>query len=441
MIFPRPISRASVLVAATMSLAGCDSVTGGGGGDGPRFDTPLQLPVMGLGAVTERVTSELTVRGSWAYTGTHRDAARAPGNAIKVWNVAGAQPVLVDSVIVPLPPEPTSTGIHADVGRDDDDGHEPASEPSTDRIGDVQVSDDGALLVAATEGGPGSILVYSLANPAKPALLARFANTDTGPGVHTAQVARVNGRLYAFLSIDPRVSTATPARLVIVDLANPASPQMVMSREMGRPFQHDVFVRDGILFTALWHDGVGIWDIGGGNRGGSVANPVLLSRLETATGYVHNVLWLRDPRNGEKRWLFLGEEHPTPEGYRGDVHVVDAADLANPHEVAFFHVEGAGSHNFSADEGNGILYAAFYNAGVRALDVRGDLSRCEAAARAPDGRCDLGLMHREAARGLNTAAQTNGRAVMVWGVQYEDGVLYASDIFGGLWKLDASAVR
>ncbi|HEX9936488.1 MAG TPA: hypothetical protein VGB15_05175, partial [Longimicrobium sp.] len=108
-----------------------------------------------------------------------------------------------------------------------------------------------------------------------------------------------------------------------------------------------------------------------------------------------------------------------------------------PREVAFFRVEGAGSHNFSADEPNGILYAAFYNAGVRALDVRGDLSACAASARVPDGRCDLGLTQREAARGLNAT----GRDVLVWGVEYENGVLYASDMRGGLWKMDASAVR
>jgi len=395
------------------------------------------MPVLGFGLVSERVTSELTVRGSWAYTGTHRDTTRAPGNAIKVWNVAGAQPVLVDSVIVPLPPAEPALRIHPEwAHHDEEDGA-----TSTDRIGDVQVSDDGALLVAATEGGPGSILVYSLANPAKPALLSRFANEETEPGVHTAEVARVNGHLYGFLSIDPRPSTSTPPRLMIVDLADPAHPQQVMSRVMGRPYQHDVFVRDGILFTALWHDGVGIWDIGGGGRGGSVANPVLISRLELASGFVHNLLWLRDPRTGEKRWLFVGEEHPTQEGYRGDLHVVDAADLANPREVAFFHVEGAGSHNYSVDEENGILYAAFYTGGVRALDVRGDLSACDAGDRAPDGRCDLGRMHHEAARGLNGSAHTNGRAVMIWGVQYVGGALYASDIWGGLWKLDASAVR
>lgn len=435
MIKPRSFSRASLALVLTAALAGCDSVTGdgdggGGGGDGARFSSPLEMPVLGFGPVPERTTSELAVRGSWAYTGTHRDTTRAPGNAIKVWNVAGAQPVLVDSVIVPVPPE------HLPHFHDEETGA-----TSTDRIGDVQVSDDGALLVAATEGGPGSILVYSLANPAKPALLSRFADEETEPGVHTAKLARVNGHLYGFLSIDPRGSTATPARLMIVDLADPANPHTVFSREMGRPYQHDVFVRDGILFTALWHDGVGIWDIGGGGRGGSVAAPVLISRLELASGYVHNILWLRDPRNGEKRWLLVGEERPTQEGYRGDVHVVDAADLAHPHEVAFFHVEGSGSHNFSADEANGILYAAFYYAGVRALDVRGDLSACTDAARAPDGRCDLGRMHREAARGLDSPARTGGRAVMVWGVQYVNGMLYASDIWGGLWKLDASAVR
>ncbi|HEU4560525.1 MAG TPA: hypothetical protein VFS20_21925 [Longimicrobium sp.] len=446
MIRPRFIPRVSTLLVLSTIAAGCDSNPSGGGGgggggggnNGPRFTTPLQLPTLGLGPVDERVTSELTVRGTWAYTGTHKDA-RGPGNAIKVWNVAGPQPVLVDSVIIPIPPEPSGLRAHAHPGHEEGDEHEHAAGP--DRIGDIQVSDDGALLVVATEGGAGSILVYSRANPAKPTLLSRFANTDTEPGVHTAEVARVNGRQYAFLSINPRASTSTPARLVIVDLADPANPSMVMSREMGRPYQHDVFVRDGILFTALWHDGVGIWDIGGGGRGGTVANPVLISRLEIAPGYVHNVLWLRDPQNGQKRWLFIGEERSTPDGFRGDVHVVDAADLANPKEVAFFRVEGAGAHNFSADESNGILYAAFFSGGVRALDVRGDLSECDAEDRVPDGRCDLGLTQREAARGLHTAAQTTGREVMVWGVEYQEGALYASDMRGGLWKLDASAVR
>lgn len=417
------------LAALAAGLAACDNPSGSGE---PRFAKPVEMHTLGLGAVPERVTSELWVRGQYAYTGTH--VGPVPGNVIKVWNVSGSTPVLVDSVQVPGPPPPAAgVRFHKD---GEEDGHEEAAGP--DRIGDVQVSDDGKLLVAATEGGPGSIVIYDLASPAHPALLTRYADDDLRAGVHTAEVARVNGTLYAFLSIDPSNLLSLPPRLVIVDLTDPRAPQKVFSRVMGRPYQHDVFVRDGILFTAMWHDGVGIWDIGGGGHGGTVASPVLLSTVVTVSGYAHNVYWLRDPSTGEKRWLFVGQETPIGSGqYRGDVHVVDVKDLTAPREVAFFHVEGAGTHNFSVDEGAGVLYAAFYNGGVRALDVRGDLSACSAAQQAADGRCDLSLMHREAGRGLDH----EDRAVMIWGVHYQDGKLYASDIRNGLWKLDASKLR
>jgi hypothetical protein len=407
------------LAAVALTSSACDSPAGSGE---VRFSTPVEMQTLGLGAVPERVTSELWVRGSWAYSGTH--VGPVPGNVVKIWNVAGNVPVLVDSIHVPGPPEPEHGEIrfHKD---DEDDGHEHAAGP--DRVGDLQVSDDGRLLVVATEGGHGSIVLYDLANPAHPALISRYADEDLRAGVHTAAVERVDGRLYAFLSIDPSTSLALPPRLVIVDLSDPAAPQKVFSRVMGRPYQHDVFVRDGVLFTAMWHDGVGIWDIGGAGRGGTVANPVLMSTVVTEGGFAHNVYWLRDPATGERRWLFVGQEMPIGGGqYRGDVHVVDVRNLAEPREVAFFHVEGAG-----------ILYAAFYNGGVRALDVRGDLGSCSAAQRAPDGRCDLSRMHREAGRGLDA----EGRAVMVWGVHYQDGKLFASDLRNGLWKLDASRLR
>ena len=420
-----PLALAALVVAAA-----CDSPSGS---DGPRFLTPVAMPTLGLGAVPERVTSELWVRGGWAYTGTH--VGPVEGNVIKVWNVAGAVPVLVDSLTVPGPP-PEAAAVRFSHTDGDDDGDEHAAGPN--RIGDVQVSDDGKLLVAATEGGPGSIVIYDLTDPAHPALITRYADPDLLPGVHTAEVARVDGRLYGFLSIDPSTALSLPARLVIVDLSNPAAPQKVFSRVMGRPYQHDVFVRDGVLFTAMWHDGVGIWDIGGAGRGGTVSNPVPLSTVLIEGGYAHNVYWLRDPASGERRWLFVGQEIPIGGGqYRGDVHVVDVRNLSAPHEVAFFHVEGAGSHNFSVDEGASILYSAFYNGGVRALDVRGDLGKCSDAQRAPDGRCDLSLMQREAGRGLGA----EGQAVMVWGVHYQDGKLYASDLRNGLWKLDASQLR
>ena len=46
----------------------------------------------------------------------------------------------------------------------------------------------------------------------------------------------------------------------------------------------------------------------------------------------------------------------------------------HPAEVAFFRLEGAGTHNFWMDEERQILYAAYYNGGVVALDVSGTLS-------------------------------------------------------------------
>jgi hypothetical protein len=280
----------------------------------------------------------------------------------------------------------------------------------------------------ATERSPGSIVIYDLADPAKPRQIARFSNDNTRPGVHTAEVARVNGRLYVFLSVNP-----SPAQLVIVDLDDPANPREVLVRPMGNPVIHDVFVRDGLLFTALWNGGMTIWDIGGGGRGGSPANPVQISNIRTEGGKVHNIWWLHE--RGSKRYVFVGEEGQATIGSSssGDIHVVDVSDLANPREVAFFTVTGAGTHNFSVDEPSGFLYAAYYNGGVRVLDVRGDLGTCDAAAKSQDGRCNLQLMGREVARGL----LDRGMPVFIWGVQHVGAHLYASDMLNGLWKLES----
>ncbi len=417
------LRRLALTAALLLPTASCDSPSGGG--SELRFPTPEAIPELGVGTVA-RVTSELTVHGNWAYTGTYVQSATVPGNTIFVWNVAGNTPVLVDSVIVPGAPAPAGGPLGHPEGEGEGHGYTGAG-PAI--IGDLQVSDDGRLLVAATEGGPGSIVIYDLEHPDHPHFLTRYSTPTTEPGVHTAELARVNGRLYAFLSIDPKAGT--PARLAIVDLADPANPVEVWSAVNGDPIQHDVFVRAGILFTAEWDAGVGIWDIGGGGRGGSVSSPVLISRAQTVNGNAHNVYWSQD-----RRWLFVGEETSIGGGlYRGDIHVLDVEDLASPREVAFFHVEGAGAHNFSVDDLSSVLYSAFYNGGVRALDILGDLDECEADAQDALGRCDLALVEgRLAGLGLNGG----GREVMIWGVEVEGNRLYASDMRSGLWKLDVS---
>jgi hypothetical protein len=407
------ISRPFVAAAALAAMVAC-----GSDGTGPgvvAIDTgpcpqPTAPGALGLGCVAERFTGELNVRGSWAYTTTWGRRGTVVGNAVKVWNVAGARPLLVDTLRL----EGATT------------------------TGDVQVSDDGRLLVVATERTGGSLAIYGLDDPAHPALITRYTTENTLAGVHTAQVDRVNGRLYAFLSIDPQ--GAQPSKLVIVDLSDPAHPAEASVLTIGRPFVHDVFVRDGLLFTAEWNDGLGIWDIGGGGRGGSPAGPVRMAQAAVTGGAVHNVWWLHDAAGG-KRWIVTGEEQPGVIGSAsaGDVHVLDAADLLHPREVAFFHVEGAGTHNFSVNEATGTLYAAYYNAGVRALDLRGDLSACAADQKAADGRCDLARMGRLLGRALDQGDLP--QPVYVWGVQYTDGRLFASDMQNGLVRLDPAGLK
>jgi hypothetical protein len=395
------------LLLAILTLAACDKDPVLVGDDDDAFTprTSVVLPVEGAGTFAGRYTAEIAARGSWIYTTTW-GFRTATGNALVIWEASGAVPVLRDTVIV----------------------------NGATTLGDVQISDDGDLLVVATERSGGSIVIFDRTTPDHLVQLSRFATAATNPGVHTVKLGRVNGRHYAFLQIDP--GNSVNAQLVIADITDPAAPTQVFVRPMGKPFVHDVFVRDGLLFTALWDDGMTIWDIGGGGKGGTPANPVEIGNVKTVDGNVHNIWWFHDPNTGSKRWVFIGEEGPGSVGASssGDIHVVDVSDMADPREVAFYHVPGAGTHNFVMDEASQILFAAYYNGGVRALDVRGDLGACDEAARSSDGRCDLALAGREAARALDD------RQVSVWGVARVGTTIYASDMLSGVFRIDASTL-
>lgn len=388
--------------------------------------TPAQLPKLGSGAVPERFSAEVAAAGSWAYTTTWGNRGGLSGNAVKIWNVTGNTPILSDSLIM----------------------------PGSVTTSDVQISDDGKLLAISTEAsGVGSNHGFALfdrtATPGKPTLIARYNSPATNPGVHTLKFARINGRHYLFLQIDP------PAALVIVDITNPGSPVEVLNRRMGNPYIHDVYVRDGILFAALWNDGMTIFDVGGLGVGGSPSNPFPVGSIRPAAcpgcssagnPEAHNIWWFNDPRSGDKRYAFVGEEGPASlfTYSKGDIHVVDVSDMRNPREVAFFRPDSAttstgfqpaGTHNFDVDEQSGILYAAYYNGGVRALDIRGDLGTCTAEQKSADGRCNLRLMGREVGIGLTTSP------VFIWGVKVDGSVLYASDMPNGIHKLSIATLK
>jgi hypothetical protein len=189
---------------------------------------------------------------------------------------------------------------------------------------------------------------------------------------------------------------------------------------------HDTFVRDGLAFVCAWSTGLIIYDVGHGVSGGSPSSPVEVSRIVPArgavsglTGAIHNAWWFHNPVSGEKRYVFLGQEGPgvIGSGSQGDIYVVDVSDLAHPQQVASFGLAGAGTHNFWVDEAAQVLYAAYYNGGVVAIDVSGTLSG------------DL------SSRLIAQVKPGGDDSTYTWGVQVANGSVYASDMVTGLWQL------
>lgn len=351
--------------------------------------------------VSDRFSSDLWIHGSYGYTGTWGDRG-AVGNMLKVWALgADGSPAAAGSVTV--------SGIGT--------------------VSDVQVSADGQLLVLSGERGPsGGIYLYSLANPASPVFLSSALVGQAG--VHTVTLSDIDGRRYAFAARNPGPGTepSDDPALLIYDVTDPEAPTQVgrkayPQRDYGI---HDTFVRDGIAFAFVWNNpGLVIYDVGNGIAGGSPSAPVELSRLATSTNGVccgpsmHNGWWFHNPVSAERRYLFVGQEGAATIGSNssGDIHVVDVSDLRNPTEVAFFHLNGAGTHNFWMDEDRQILYAAYYNGGVVALDVSGTLSG------------------NLAGRLISQVRPGGSGNTFTWGVQLANGFLYASDMLSGLWQL------
>ena len=68
-----------------------------------------------------------------------------------------------------------------------------------DHVTDVEVSDDGKVLMFSDEGGTG-LHFYDLADPARPKFITQAA---VPTGVHTATFGVIGGRRYAFAAKDP----------------------------------------------------------------------------------------------------------------------------------------------------------------------------------------------------------------------------------------------
>ena len=205
----------------------------------------------------------------------------------------------------------------------------------------------------------------------------------------------------------------------IIDMSDPMSPRNAGRWEL-RPGDtdkslHDVWAEEGYAYLSYWNDGLVILDVGAGTHGGTPLEPAFVSSISYPEGNTH-VAW-RD-----RDYVFVGDEIGTRDGMRGFIHVIDVSDVENPREVAKYDLPEAGAHNVWVEDE--VLYIAYYQGGVRAVDVsgtlRGDLYR--------QGR-EIGFFRTGARAG--EAIQAN--SPQAWGPQVYKGHLFVSDMYSGLW--------
>jgi hypothetical protein len=297
------------------------------------------------------------------------------------------------------------------------------------RASDPRVEPGGRWAVLTHEGDPerkNGVTFVDLSSPAHPKVISRFTDRLTG-GVHNTWI---DGHHVFAVSNGPNT-------MVILDASDPANPRIAGEFGLSEGWRrnlHDIWVEDGLAYLSYWLDGLVVVDVGNGMAGGSIEKPVQVSQLlydmEPLYGPGHiagtHTAW----REGD--YVFVGDEvfpwhyqdQPLPPSPRGRIHVVDVSDLQNPRIVAHYEVPEAGSHCVWVEDGK--LYVANYQAGLRVVDVTGEL------------RGDLYRQGRELAR-FDTSAPL-GQGVIpfkadAWGIQLYRGKIFVADSNSGTWIL------
>jgi hypothetical protein len=355
-----------------------------------------EVTFVGQGAVHNDRTSDLWVfegvdGRDYAITGTH-----AAHGAVYWWDVTDpGNPTLTDSIVV-----------------------------DARTTNDVKVSEDGSICVISREGASNrrnGIYILDCSDPRNIRVHSTFDEELTG-GVHNL-----------FIYEDHVYAVNNGMRFDVINIADPTNPHRVGRFELDTPGHaiHDIWIVDGIAYTSNWGDGVVLIDVGGGDEGGSPSNPVEITRYRDVTGRTHAAFPYRSPTG--KFYVFMGDESGrpgfdgqdaarTPQFMSGYIHIVDFTDPDNPEEVARYEVPEAGSHNYWIEDDK--LYAAFYNGGLRVVDISGEL------------KGNLYRQGREVARYL--AYDPDGvvaNAPFTWGPQLFKGNLFFAEYFSGLWAV------
>ncbi len=353
------------------------------------------IAIVGRGLVADRPTSDLWaftgIDGrDYVYTGTH-----SGGQRMLVWDVTNpGNPVLTDFV-----------------------------EVDARVVNDVKVNAAATLAVITREGASdrkNGIVLLDLADPAHPVIVDQYTKDLTG-GVHNVFFA--GNVLYA-------VHNGT-FDVHVLDVTDPGDVREVGRWGIDSPgkYLHDIWVADGMAYVSYWDDGVYVLDVGDGRWGGAPARPVEVSRYAYPEGHTH-VAFPYTNADGH-RYLFVGDEvfgcdrcvsrngHPG-DGSRGFVHILDLENPEELREVARYEVPEAGAHNIWVEDDK--MYVAYYQAGLRVVDVSGEL------------RGNLYAQGREIAW-LPTGAPDGHvpNAPMAWGPHPFKGHVFVSDLNSGLW--------
>ena len=252
-------------------------------------------------------------------------------------------------------------------------------------INDVTVSPDARYAVLSREGASNrvnGVVILDLANPAQPKVASTFDIELTG-GVHNM-----------FATNDHLFAVSGGSKYVIVNTEDLVKPTYVSEYRHPNARLHDLWVHDGIAYSAQGGVGTVVVDVGNGKWGGSLKSPKLINTVSINSG--HEIYPYFQKTTG-KVYLFIGDEEmsrtgrawpgtnyqlstpgggPPPRGgiaqtSGGYTHIVDFTDPMNPRKVGRYHLEDYGSHDIIVE--NDILYQAYYDGGVRIVDVSGML--------------------------------------------------------------------
>jgi len=302
-------------------------------------------------------------------------------------------------------------------------------------VNDVKVSPDARYAVMTREGASNrrnGAVILDLANPAHPVIATVFDEGLTG-GVHNSWP--MNDYLYALSGGE---------KYIILDIRDIYNPKYVGEYAYPDGRIHDLWVHDGIAYSAQWRDGIVAVDVGNGGWGGTPENPVFISNYVTPGGRTHTTVPYFQESTG-RLLVFASDEIMDREGYAlpgnfdteqydpatgeggrpmatsGYTHIVDFTDPENPRKIARYNVPEHGTHNMWIEDD--ILYQGYFESGLRIVDISGELMG------------NLYTQGREMA--VFKPFDPEGwipNAPFTWGAQLHKGHVFFSDGNTGLWS-------